>query len=282
MQLLELPVKYASADLDWKPIHIMPIGDVQLGAAGCDTDRLKRHIEWGMKQPDTYFIGMGDYVDVASPSNRRLLRAAHLYDSVYEALEEAATRAEEQYLGLVKGTEGRWLGLLEGHHYYEHADGTTSDTRIALGLGAPFLGDAAFLRLRFVRGEHSTIPATIWLHHGQGSGRGAGAPLAALERIVSHFDADIYLMGHMHKLVGAPIDQLYMSRTGRLKHRTKMIACTGSFLRGYAQDSTAAGRAQGGYVEKAMLPPVALGGIVLTLTPIHEAEDDRLDIRISL
>lgn len=271
-----------SANLGWQETLIMPVGDVQLGAEGCDEDRFQRHVQWGVEH-DAYFLGMGDYVDVASPSNRTALRTAKLYDSVHNKLEEAAERDVQRFKELVLGSEGRWLGMLQGHHYYEFQDGTTSDTRLAGALGAPFLGDCAFVRLLFKRATTS-LSCTLWCHHGVGFGMGASAPLNKLQAIMPFFDADIYLMGHMHKVVGAPLDQLYMTRGAKaqLRHKTKLVAGTGSFLRGYTEGSAKAGHAAGGYVEKAMLPPVALGGVVITVTPVHKDTEDRLDLRISL
>ena len=102
------------------------------------------------------------------------------------------------------------------------------------------------------------------------------------------FDADVYLIGHQHKLVAAPIDQLYMThkKPYRLRHKTKIIACTGSFLRGYSEGSKRGSRAQGGYVEKKMLTPVALGGIVLHIRPVrvqgNGVDEQRLDLNVEL
>ena len=290
MELVESVVETkASASLPWEETLIMPLGDIQLGAEGCDESKLRGYIEWGMKH-GAYFLGMGDYVDVASPSNRQVLRSANLYDSVQDALEEAADSAVQRFLKLVKGTEGRWLGLLEGHHYFEFQDGTTSDTRIAQALKAPFLGSCAFLRLKFAGRSKSQgrTGCTIWCHHGQGGGSKVSAPLNKLENLMHAFDADVYLIGHQHKLVAAPIDQLYMTQKKpyTIKHRTKIIACTGSFLRGYTAGSKRGLRAQGGYVEKKMLTPVALGGVMLHIRPVRTQvggrEETRLDLNIEL
>ena len=140
------------------------------------------------------------------------------------------------------------------------------------------------MRLHFARDNHAVTTCTIWCHHGEGYGRGAGAPLTKLQTLMPFFDADIYLMGHMHKVVGAPLDQIYMTRKQppQLKYKTKIIAGTGSFLRGHMQGSNKAGRATGSYVEKGMLPPVSLGGVVITVKPVHTSSEDRLDMRISL
>lgn len=282
MELIEV-TGVASVPLKWEETLLMPIGDVQLGP-NCDTERFRKHIQWGIEH-NAYFLGMGDYVDCASPSNRQQLRSASLYDSVVSKLEQGAESDVEQFLDLVKGSEGRWLGLLEGHHYYEFQDGTTSDTRIAQALKAPFLGSCAFVRLRYSRPSSSEkLTATIWCHHGSGSGVKVGSPLTKIENLLPYFDADIYLIGHQHKKVSAPIDQLYMTHKTpyTLNHRTKILACTGSFLRGYNQGSRSGSRAHGSYVERAMMNPVALGGVLIKIRPTRDNQSSRLDLGVEL
>jgi len=256
----------------------MPIGDVQFGAEGCDVDRFKRHMERGL-QAGAYFLGMGDYVDVASPSNRQRIRTAALYDSVSNALEEKAQEHVEKFLRLVRGSEGKWLGLLSGHHYWDFSDGTTSDTRLAAALKAPFLGTCAGIRLLFQEAKHQNS-CVIWAHHGRGSGAKQSAPLNKLETVTPGFDADIYLIAHHHKIAAAKYGQLYMTHTTppALKQREKVIAGTGGFLRGYLQGSKQGGIPAGTYVEQGMMMPVALGGITLKIKPVRSSEADHIEI----
>lgn len=289
MELVVQDVASVRAELPWAETLLVPLGDIQLGAGGkeageCDTDLLKRTIAWGMEH-NAYFLGMGDYVDVASPSNRKALQSARLYDSVLSTLEEAAEEHLQQFLGLVSGTEGRWLGLLEGHHYYSFQDGTTSDTRIASALKTSFLGTCAFVRLRFPRPSgHGFLPLTIWCHHGQGGGIKVSAPLNKLENLVHSFDADIYLIGHQHKVVAAPIQQIYMTRSAKpeLRHHVRYMACTGSYLRGYQESSRQGATPRGNYVERAMLAPVALGSVAFHLQPVHRDHEDVVQVKVTL
>lgn len=284
MELREwAPEKAVGSRLPWAAVKLMPIGDIQYSGAGgpCDLDKLERHLKWGLAS-GCYFVGMGDYVDFASPSNRRRLKEAGLYDTSADVIDRAAARLTDELLEVLAPTAGRWLGLLEGHHYYEHLDGTTTDTRLAKALRAPFLGTCSMIRLQFIEERHAAR-CVVWAHHGAGSGVSIGAPLTSLERIAASFDADLYLMGHQHKLVAAPKDMLYMAeRSTQLRHRTKMLVGTGSWLKGYLAGSTVGGRAGGTYVERAMLAPVALGGGLITITPEHREGADTIDLKVSL
>ena len=283
-------MEYVEKHITWKvmpneTVTLMPIGDAQVGAEASDIGRLKSHMEWGFHTKHAMFLGMGDYVDMASPSNRRILKAAGLYDTVTEALQAKANEDIRAFHSVTGYTKGAWLGLLQGHHYMDMADGTTSDTHIAEALHAPFLGDCALVRIVFDKHKDADglpVKADIWCHHGRGSGTAVASPINSLEKIARGFDADIYLMGHQHKKIAAPIDELYYSRGGRLLHHTKILACTGSFLRGYLANSESEGRAGGTYVEKGMMTPVSLGGIVIELGIVKEDYGDRLDVNVSL
>lgn len=287
MELFEVQVEtQASLTLPWEETIIMPISDIQYGSQGCDMDKFKRHMEWGMKH-NAYYIGLGDMVDVASPTGRQKLADAHLYDSVLDALEEKAREHEDEFYKAVKGTEGRWLGLHEGHHYFQYQDGTTTDTSLAERLNAPFLGTCAITQIRFPRrgASSGSNSLQIWSHHGQGSGVTMTSPLNKLERMMSRFPSvDIFLLGHYSRKAAYPVDALVpvFGKINKLKAKRRILAVTGGFMKGYNVGSSRGGRAQGSYVEKAMMPPTNLGGIVLRVRPVHSHSEDRIDMNVEL
>jgi hypothetical protein len=269
------------ASRSWEPITIIPIGDIQLGAPGCDLDRLKQDVDWGVEHA-ALFIGMGDYVDVASPSNRQQLRAVKLYDSVHNALRTDAERRIDELMEIFAPTVGSWLGLLEGHHYYDFDDGTTTDTRLANLLNTTFLGSCALIELHFLRSTgNGRRSFTIFAHHGQGSGRSVAAPLASLERVALSFEADLYLMAHQHKKTTAPLSLLYKSGD-KLRHKVRRLVGTGGYLRGYQQGSQVSGRPGGSYVEKALMNPVELGAVRVHLKPTHTNDRDYIDFTVEV
>ena len=282
MELAERTIDAAvSANMLWQPINLYPFGDLHL-EGGAHVDMFKRDLDKAMADEHGYFLGMADFTDIASPSNRQRLRSAALYDSITTALDDQGERDVEKTLRLLKGTEGRWLGFLEGHHFWEFNDGTTTDMRIARAMRAPFLGSCAFVRLRFggsAPGRHQTC--TIWCAHGAGGGVKMSAPLNKIENIMHAFDADIYLIGHQHKAVAAPLDQLYMTskQPYRIAHRRRIAACTGGYLRSYLLGNRVGGVPRGGYAERAMLSPTALGHIQIHITPTYRAG---LDLKVTL
>ena len=265
-----------SLTLPWPEVLLMPIGDVQCGVPACDEERLQRHIDWGLEH-GAVFLGTGDYVDMAAPSDRKRLRRADFYDTVTAAIIEKAEADVARFLRLVRGSRGRWLGLLQGHHYMPFPDGSTSDTRLADFLEAPFLGDCALVRLAI---GDTGVSADILCHHGQGSTASEPAALGAVMRFGGGFGhADVVLNGHHHKKVATKKPRPYYDATGNLTSRNTVYGVTGSFLRGYLQCSQRDGRAGGSYIEQRMLPPVALGGLVLRLRAKPEG---RLDVDVEL
>ena len=259
--------------LPWEPLLLMPVGDIQYDGPGgaADLPRLKKFLDWGMAN-GAWFIGMGDFVDFLSPSNRQRLAQAGLYDTGSMVIDRAAGQLVDELMSVLAPTRGRWVGLLQGHHYYSHLDGTTSDTRLCSALAAPFLGDCALIRLTFRNGpERGATNFKLWAHHGH---RGGGAlPTAGLNRLyhqkVRYPGVRLFLMGHLPQLGHVVTDGLDVTERGEphLVHEDTHYVLTGGFSRSYQEGSQFAGRAQGGYAEKAMMPPAVLGGAVITLTP---------------
>lgn len=284
MEIIDfMPRTLRARHLPWQPLHVMALGDIQFGAEACDVDRLRRHIEWGM-QRGARFLGMGDMHDMLSPSNRQRLRGAALYDTAQQLIEEWYLAHLEGLKRILEPTRGRWIGLHEGHHFLEFSDGSTTDTRLAEWLGAPFLGTSAITRLTFKDDAvHRSVSAHIWSHHGEGSGATMAAPFNKLEKISGSIDADVYFMGHYHRAGVVLTDRLYVAgaQRPRLRHRTRALVATGSFLRSYLQGSRVEGRARGTYVEQGLLPPTALGNSLVTITPVHRDDWDTVTLEVA-
>lgn len=223
---------------------------------------------------------MGDYVDFASPSNRQRIAGAALYDTAIEVIELAADNlTKELYKRALEPSRDRWLGMLEGHHFYQFAAGMTTDMMLCDMLRTQHLGSCAYVRLVF-RDKSSRIKSgkltrsgniTFWVHHGAGSAQRAGGPLNRLDQLPIYWDADIYLMGHQSKKVAAPLQRVIPVWAGlgdpHLQHRTIFLACTGSFSRAYIPGNRHGRVPRGDYVEQKMLTPAALGGIKIKIVP---------------
>ena len=271
-----------SSTFPWKPLVIMPVGDIQWFGDDHEValDKLRKHILWGVQQ-GAWFVGMGDYIDAFSPSNRQRLKSAGLYDNANRIVDRAAVDLVDQlYDKALKPSEGRWLGLLAGHHFADLRDGTTTDQYLAHKLKTNHLGDCAYIRLVFKRPAPQTSGSgevLIWCHHGEGSGQSAAAPVQKLERLPATWEGDIFLMGHQSKIAVAPVDRCFPVwpqangvQQPQLFYRTVILCGTGSFMKGYVEGRYEGQTPRGTYIEKRMLRPVSLGSPVITVTPRYK------------
>lgn len=296
MEFVRLEPKTADSFLlPYKEMILLPLGDIQHGAQGCDIDRLRRHIAWGEKLraegKAVYYIGMGDYLDVASPSNQRALYRLRgdAYDSLKQMIDEGMERSLRKIQRILKPTVGHWLGLVTGHHVYEFGDGTTTDSRLAEFLGCKYLGNNAIVHLVFKTDDgKSKVICKIWLHHGEASGTTLEASIRKLRaNVIPYWFANLYLIGHFHQKVAAPIPwtDTDVTKSGDViwKGTTRYLVCTGSFLKGYQEGAkNASGLPAGDYAEQRMLPPNALGAPVIFIRPVRNHGATGIDINISI
>lgn len=253
------------------PLTIAPLGDIQWAGDPTDLalDQLREHIERANGLGARY-IGLGDYVDFMSPSNRDSWRTGKFYDTARKVVEDKGKELTDDLLDKVLApTRDRWIGLVSGHHYFALKDGRTTDTYLAEQLGAHFLGyDTAVIRLMF-KDKSNRQSIDIWLAHGRGWGQAPMSPLTVLDRVSHYVDADVYVMGHQTKKCFASADRmvpLFPTVKGgkpRLGHRTMHLVGAGGWTRGYKTD----GNPRGTYVENAIMRPVTLGAPLIHIRP---------------
>ncbi len=270
--------------LNWKPTVLIPIGDVQYGSTACSEDLFRKWLDRLLNkyhEQQILILGMGDYTDSLRPSIRKRLESSGLGEDEHigDSITDRVHRHIEGFVDLVDGTQGMWLGMLEGHHFFEFGNGVTSDTMLAEALGTKFLGDSAFFNLLFKRQQEVSV-FTVWAHHGEGGGHTAGAPLNKIESVAKGWQADAFLMAHQHKAVTTKVPMLYLTRElgdslqmePLLTHYDSSYTCTGGWLQGYEQGSMNGGRAGGHYPEQKMLRPISIGATRLELEPLHNGE----------
>lgn len=261
-----------------KHLVIAPLGDIQWSGDNGSTarDHLHRHIDKCLEL-DALFVGMGDYIDFASPSNRARLASAHLYDTAQEVIEDAANSlVHEVFERFLKPTVGRWIGLLEGHHFYEFG-GRTSDTLLAEKLKTRQLGTSAYIHIK-------PCGITLWAHHGQGGGV---LPTASLNKLyhtsAGLHGADVYLMGHSTKAGSVRLSRPFprWDRTPPdLTHRDVFLVSTGGFSRSSVPGSRRGGVPRGDYAEQAMFTPSPLTSPIIHIDTTAKRLEDRIRVAV--
>jgi|SRR3990167_6771133 len=275
MELISHTIPWPSRR-EHQPFVIAPIGDIQwTGKKGSTAvDLLKRHIDRCLEL-DAWFVGTGDYIDCFSPSNRQRMRAAALYDTAEDVIDDKVLElTHELYELFLKPTKGRWIGLCHGHHWAQLREGDTTDMRLCQMLDAKFLGTCAYIRLVFKfasSGFNSGFNVTLFVHHGCGGGIKMSAPLNKIENILPYWDADIFLLGHTTKQVAAPINRITPRWSGphspELIHRKIFMVGCGGFSKGYSLGAKQGSIPMGSYVEQRLLNPAILGAPIVKIRP---------------
>lgn len=257
----------------FEPMNIMVLADIQWAGwnGPTATGTLKKAIQRGVDNK-CKFLGGGDYIDFMSPSNREEYQRARIYDTARNVMSEKADELiRELYHEFLTLTHGQWLGLVEGHHFFEFPEGDTSDKRLCKMLGgARFLGTSGYIGLAFQRADsRAGITVNIWLHHGAGSCQTAAGQISKLERLAGSFEADVFVMAHYTQKPQGECERVYPVWKGipHLKHKVIKLVGAGGFGRGYQVGCKHGKIPRGNYVERAAMRPTVLGAPIIRITP---------------
>jgi predicted phosphodiesterase len=262
----DVRVEYGPESKKWE---LIPIGDIHIGAKGCDLTRLRRLVDWMKERERTLWIGMGDYADCINFHDKRFDPATidpsflpyldNLVPEQFRRLNEILHPIKEKCIGLHAGNHEE---TIRKWYNYDITQQFSNDW------GVPNLGYSAFTRLNFENNSHRER-ITVWSQHGAAGGRYKGGKINRLQHVMRCFDADVYLYAHTHMKDVFDETVLYAGGTSkqpRVMQRRKVGALTGSFLRGYVEGCTT-------YVERFDYPPNELG--VVKITIILDNRDNR-------
>lgn len=258
-------------------MNLYTMNDVQVGGMGVDLKGFSDYVEDASLDPIGRVLGLGDYTDSLSPSNRAAIKAAEIsgnwYDVGQQMLHDAAQVHVSEFLEAVSSLRGakKVDGMLKGHHFfsydrpfgnYAQREIRTTDMDIAEALGAPYLDDPSdkkqmtMFTYRFPKRKVLRVLAM----HGEGSGASLASPLSKLEKLRANFQADIYMTAHHHKLFATRTVLLREDPSSPTKLQSQdalMVAC-GSWMRGYVENEAT-------YAEAGIMAPLALGAPVLNI-----------------
>lgn len=264
-----------------EPIYLIPFGDVHRSSPMCHEGKWREFLMWAKDKRRCLFLGMGDYDDLASASERKILVNKDLHDSTTATINKLYKSHVEQLSKELSFMNGKLIGLIEGNHYAEFPNGMTSTQMMAEKLDTKYLGCSAFIRLSFKYAKTMTEAIDIWAHHGKGASRLVGGSLNRVQQMAEAAEADIYLMGHDHKKSVGMADRLFLSEGSghmNLRHRKQLYIRTGSFLKGYEADRVS-------YVADMALSPTNLGVVKIEITPRRKHNPDNrfyLDLHASI
>jgi hypothetical protein len=265
-----------------KPFKLIPFGDVHRDANLHSESHWKEFLDYAKSQKNALFLGMGDYSDGVSTSERIILNSG-MHDTTIANMSDFYKGVTKTLANELAFMKGKCIGLIGGNHYFTFNQGDTTDHILAAHLGAKFLGVCSLIRLslRFKGKTNQRLSMDIFAHHGKGGGSTPGSTFNTIEKMLNSADADIYLMGHDHKKGCIPSSpRLKLVSAGKnaeltVRERTPWLGRTGSFLKAYENDSVS-------YNVDAGRSPCSLGWIEFEITPVRvRSEEDKID-RIEL
>ena len=260
------------------PVYLNFFGDVHRDSYLCADEAWQRFLDTKRDKPDQWFLGMGDYLDSTSTSERSAWARAclELHETKKRDVEIQERLKAKKFAKEIGFMKGRLIGLVGGNHYFKFEDGTTSDNIICQELGCKFLGVSSFIRLTLEVGGKATwnnrVSLDIWVHHGKGAGRLLGGSINSVDQMREHAEADIYAMGHDHKRAVIPaMPRLALANAAqfglKLRQRQQWLCRTGSFLRSY-EDGEAS------YNVDASRGPTSIGHVELEITYSRPRDED--------
>jgi predicted phosphodiesterase len=261
-------------------IRLYFVGDIHIGARACDEQRLARDVKAIADDPSGYVVLMGDYCDFINRSDPRFNPGA-LADWVTMAdLVDLSRTQRDRVVDALKPIAPQVLCALAGNHetaitrhyerdvYYEivaalkeHGAGQYSNG-VAMGYNG-------WLKIKIDRGGHVET-FRLRLHHGYGGGRLAGGKALNMQReIWTHANADIVAMGHTHIAKVQP-EAVQVERGGKIYDVPRWGLWTGTYLRGFVDDSPSTYSEVKGYL------PLPMVGVMAEIRPGVTRLEDRI------
>lgn len=263
------------------PLKLIPFGDIHHDSPAFSEAEFDRFLKRARSLRNVMFLGMGDYFDSYSTSERDTMESGKLHDSTRKRNEKDAEIRIDRLAKKIQFMRGHMIGLLSGNHFVRFNDGSTSDMHLAQKLGTVYLGVCSAIRLSFRHpNSEAAVCCDIFAHHGKGGGVTACGKFVAVEKLANVCEADILLMGDNHARGAFPIgDRLYIKSVRNnpccVRAKTRWLGRTGSFLRAYVPNEP-------GYIVDRALPPANLGWIEFDITPIRRriGDEDFNELRI--
>lgn len=172
-----------------KSINLYAFGDWHYGSYNCDVDTIKEVLDEIQKDRNARVILMGDLID----AGLRGSIGAGSYDNIINPEQQY-----EEVVSLLMPIKEKIYAMLTGNHEERVYKETSIDIAklMAKILGVPYAGYGSFLRINL-----NGIAYKIYATHGSAGSRFKQTKLKSCIDLSNTFQADIYLMGHVHDLI---------------------------------------------------------------------------------
>lgn len=258
---------------------IWNLSDLHWWNGACDKKSIRRDINIIKNDPFSFWIGGGDYADYIGYTDKRFDPDCVPDNAKIKDLGRLGDVQVREVAKLFEPIKHKCLGLLLGNHelqYQRAKQQANLHAWLCTELGVPNLEYSALLDVVFCRMKSRGDPKIVtvhpgdschsstfrfFVHHGAGFATTPGGKLNKLIQFMQMFEADIFMIGHVHDKTGRREPAIGANEPcDKLVEKQKIGVISGSYLKTYAQGETTYGE-QRGY------RPTTLGAATVSIVP---------------
>lgn len=234
---------------------IYPIGDIHLGNVGCDKPALRKTVKEISEKKDAYWIGMGDYAEFIGHLHPYFEPENIDKDLKIQQLRHFAKHQVNEVFKELSPIKDRLLGIKRGNHEKMVSDKGDYDPAQELSemFETKYLGYESMMRI-YVSGKdgRKRYGFVIYCHHGFGGGKKPGSHANNMLDLATSYDADLFIMGHVHRMQSMKTARLSLNTRGTLLSKDVAFIISGTYLKMKQEGME-------GYEVKKGLPPTTIG-----------------------
>jgi len=239
---------------------------------------IERDIKRIKDDPAAFWVGGGDYADYIGFTDARFDPDCVAENIKISDLGKLGKKMIDTVIELFRPIKHKCLGLLFGNHeakYERWNEQQGLHHYMCVQLGVPDLGYSALFDVHFCRVPKRKIQLSrkapgigfpserfrFYVHHGAGFATTPAGKLTRLIRFMTYFDADIFMVGHVHDQEGRREVTIGAdARCRKLIQHHKLGLISGGYLKTYTENVT-------GYGEMRGYGPTSLGSSRVFITP---------------
>lgn len=246
-------------------IRICDLSDLHLLSAACCEEKIKEDVAGILADPNAFWFGGGDYAECIGCRDVRFDPDAVDKSVTVRDLGRIGRVGYERARDILAPIKHKGLGMLQGNHERSlelHSEQSDRTVWLCQELGLPNLHYSAFVDVVLVNKGGikkpelhlvDPLPSTnchwnvrFFLHHGAGFAQTPAGKLTRLGQFMDSFEADVYMVGHVHDQIGRRQPILTADRRcKKLVARDRVGVIAGSYLKTYAQNVTTYGEQRG-------------------------------------
>ena len=218
--------------------EIFVFGDCHIGKRNCDEQAIRKQVKEVLRRSElanryVRVLYGGDIVNAINPRGDKRFAYGDVADWLVGE-DAAATRknltrlpaAEKARAVDIFSALSRFsIGAIEGNHEEAMKKYYSQDVHgeFCESMNIPDLTDEAIVRLRFKRKMGAGVTVLLYIRHGYGAGRSAGAEPSKIENMLKEWaNMDVCLTGHTHTFCSpVMLPVLYVPRGGKLPSRLR-------------------------------------------------------------